>query len=466
MHRKLYLFFIIICIFVMTVPFFGMSFWATNETTENTDMVEWPKLIKDEQINFQYLSEIGQYFENHFAFRNEMIDINSNININLFNDAPIQKVISGKEGWIFYNETLDDYQGLNLLTEREINCIINNLQLMSNYVTSKGIQFVVTVPPNKNSLYGQYMPDRYLQAESKNIDLFHSKLAQSNIQYTNLFDLFGNSDEIYYFKRDSHWTNEGALYAYNQLMDDMGIQHETYSNKSYSEVQDHEGDLDKMLYPKTHWLENNHNYDKWNKFEYLNDVKSNMDNWIETHNPSGQGKLLMYRDSFGEQILPFFANAFEFGYFSRLVPYNLVEINSLKPNCVIVERVERRLSSFAENAAIIEPQAYQQLTSEKLKTKSEINVKKDGGYYNISGTIDENHLTNDSEIFIQIIDQNSNIGVAYKSFELITNDGNGNGYQLYIPEQMIPEKCIIQIIVYNKNTTNKTVAEKILEKRE
>ena len=38
------------------------------------------------------------------------------------------------------------------------------------------------------------------------------------------------------------------------------------------------------------------------------------------------GSMLMYRDSFGESLLPFVADEIGQGYFSRLVPYNLTQI--------------------------------------------------------------------------------------------------------------------------------------------
>ena len=39
-----YKIFIILVFALLLVPFAGMSFWATNETTENTELARWPAL--------------------------------------------------------------------------------------------------------------------------------------------------------------------------------------------------------------------------------------------------------------------------------------------------------------------------------------------------------------------------------------------------------------------------------------
>ncbi|MFR4564168.1 MAG: hypothetical protein ACLT5O_06470, partial [Anaerotignum sp.] len=62
-----------------------------------------------------------------------------------------------------------------------------------------------------------------------------------------------------------------------------------------------------MLFPKAVQKEDNYFYDTASNFVYVNEVKDNMDSWIETENPNAIGSILMYRDSFGESLLPFVA---------------------------------------------------------------------------------------------------------------------------------------------------------------
>ena len=69
MKNKRYLIFIILVWIVLIVPFAGMTFWPTNTTSENTVLAEWPAIKNEDGWNKDYLSEMGEYFEDHFAFR-------------------------------------------------------------------------------------------------------------------------------------------------------------------------------------------------------------------------------------------------------------------------------------------------------------------------------------------------------------------------------------------------------------
>ena len=70
---------------------------------------------------------------------------------------------------------------------------------------------------------------------------------------------------------------------------------------------DFTGDLDEMLYPLALTEEKEIYYDKADVFAYVGEVESNFDPKITTVNPGSTGSLVMYRDSFGNAILPFFA---------------------------------------------------------------------------------------------------------------------------------------------------------------
>ncbi|MFR6162687.1 MAG: hypothetical protein ACLUJR_06400 [Mediterraneibacter gnavus] len=138
------------------------------------------------------------------------------------------------------------------------------------------------------------------------------------------------------------------MLAYNALMEKLGREHETYLNVPYELEKSHVGDIDEMLYPFGFELEEEYVYDKEFSFDYVNEVKDNMDAWIQTNNPQKDGSMLMYRDSFGESLLPFVADEIGQGYFSRLVPYNLTQIEELHPQYVVIEKVERNIQDFAK----------------------------------------------------------------------------------------------------------------------
>ena len=237
----------------------------------------------------------------------------------------ITPVITGSNGWLYYASTIYDYLGENTITERGINNIAHNLALLQEYVEEQGAKFIFTVPPNKNTLYGENMP-YYLQYKinsSSNINMLEQEIKEYDISYCDLFSLFKNQKEVLYLKRDSHWNNKGAVLAYNAILGQAGIEHEDYRDIWAVRLKTEYGDLGRMLYPVTAEPEWNYFYEKKHMFSYVTDTKSVEEAWIETENSQGSGNLLMFRDSFGNTLLPLMADTFSKGYFSKGVPQNI-----------------------------------------------------------------------------------------------------------------------------------------------
>lgn len=449
MKNKRYLGYIIPFCLICLIPFAGMSFWPTNETTENTTLAQWPSWTEDDgSWNQAYLSELGEYFDDHFAFRQNFVTANALLRGKLFQTAATDQVIEGTDDWLYYSGTLEDYQGTNIMSDRELYAAAHNLKLIQEYVEAQGSQFIVTVAPNKNSLYTENMPYYYLAGTEKNLDYFAEALETAGVHYVDLYTRFTEQDEVLYFKRDTHWNNKGAVLAYNALTEAMGIEHETYLNVPYSLETTHSGDLDEMLYPLAVEEEEEYVYDKDWSYSYVNEVTDNMDDWIETINPQKSGTLLMYRDSFGESLLPFMADAVGTGYFSRLVPYNLSQVVQYNPDYVIIERAERNIASFAQSAPIMEPAAVENLTGPEVKTDSTIRTEEQGSWLLIEGEIDETYIEADTEIYVTIRDNMATQITTYPVFYISTDEGDG--YQLYLRLDSIPQGNIhINVIAVN-----------------
>lgn len=451
MAKRFYLLFIVIVFLILVIPFAGMSIYPTNETIENTVLAEWPKLKSEGKWNINYISEMGEYFEDRFAFRPALVTANALLRSNLLSESTDQ-VIVGSDEWLYFSGTLDDYLGKELFDDRTQFSITHNLKLMQDYVESNGAKFVVMIPPNKNSLYDENMPYYYVKGNDSNYKYLIDNLHSEGISHVDLYQLFNNVEDVFYYKRDSHWNTKGALLAYNALMECVEKEHESWTNVPASDAV-HVGDIDKMLFPLAPKEENDISYKDSFTYTYVNDVVDDMDEWIETTCPGKSGCILMYRDSFGEALLPFVANEFEQGYFSQLLPYNLTQAETYKPEVVVIEKTERNLSYFVEEAPIMEPLSVENMYVPEIKTNSLLNVEKSGSYLLMSGSIEEKYLDTDTEIFIAIRDKKTNKTTTYPTFFVMSEEGKVNGFQLYIKENSILNDDIhVSVLVSNRNS--------------
>ena len=442
MKNQKYLCFIGIVWVVLILPFVGMTFWATNETTENTELAKWPQWKKEDGYNQAYLQEMGTYFEDHFAFRQAFVTANAVLRAKVLHTSATDQVVLGDKDWLYFSGTLADYTGTNLFSEREQYALIHNMKLMQSYIEAQGSQCLFLIPPNKNTLYDENMPYYYQKGETSNLQQLSQKFAAEGIAYLDLYEIFRQQEEVLYFQRDSHWNNQGALLAYTSLMEQIGRTsdtYETYRNVPRHVEQNHVGDLDEMLYPLAVQLEADTVFDKTPDFVYINDVTDNMDEWIETKNPKQTGSILMYRDSFGESLLPFVADAFGTGYFSRLVPYNLLQVEQYRPDVVVIEKVERNLDDFIWDMPIMECPQVSEIAAPQVETSTTIETKKAGSFLEIKGRLDESYLQTDTEIYVAVQDLQTMQTKTYQTFYTATEDVDANGYHLYLKGASVPQ---------------------------
>lgn len=462
--KKGLIIFITICILICALPLVGMAVRPTIESTENRELSSFPSIKgEDGSLNLNFFQEFEKYFSEHFAFRNELVYVDARVQSKVFGVSSTDSVTVGKDGWLYYSSTIDDYLGTDRLTDREIHAIARNITIVKQYLDGKGIDFVVTIPPNKNTLYGENMPYQasYIVDGTHDMEKVAQILESEGVLYADILNIFREQPETLYLKRDSHWNNKGALIAYNAILDAAGYKHDDFASAEVTRAIDYVGDLSKMLYTFYGEKEANYRYSLPYSYEYLSDFTSVEDAWIVTKNDEGKKNLLMFRDSFGNTLIAFMANQFKNASFSKGQPYNLETlIEETMPDLVIIERVERSIEDFITMPPLITAPEYLWPYSstngldEAIETgngadeiKSDTTIEfgsmpYDSRYYMVSGEIDSALINDTSEVLVKI---NSRIYEAYST--------KGNGYDAYFKKIDFPELPVtINIIVRDKDS--------------
>lgn len=333
--------FLLLCI----LPSAGMLFLPPTEAAANERLTPVPQLkSEDGSWNQNVLDDATNYIADHFALRQEMVTANAMLQTGLLATSPAEDVIYGTDGWLYYAETLDDYQNRATLTDEEVRQIAQTIADMQAYCEARSAQFVFTIAPNKNSLYPEHMPARYLQSDSPgNYEKLKPLLEEYGVHYADLFTFLSEQDEILYLKTDSHWTNRGAALAHDFLMETLGLPHTAFAEAEYITAETHRGDLYEMLYPKGTAREAQQAYET--TFSYVSEPRTAEDILIQTTSPDApNGRLLLCRDSFGNALHPFLAEDFREATITRQMPYPLEQVQA--GDTVIVEIVERNLANL------------------------------------------------------------------------------------------------------------------------
>ncbi len=440
MGKKGNIIYIVLCLVICVLPFAGMTFYRTDTTTENKTLAEFPKLKGEKGVNLDFFEELSAYFEDHFSFRQELVSADAAMMSKVFQVSNVDTVLVGTDGWLYYTDTLNDYLGQDIMNQRQAFNTVNNLRLLQQYVTGKGADFLFTVAPNKNSLYGDNMPyyASYKAGDTKNMDLIAPELAGQEIAYADLFGPFEDREETLYLKRDSHWNNKGAILAYNTIFDALMTDHERYETVEAVREEKEYGDLNKMLYPLNAQPEWNYYYQTESHWNYTSKEQDVEGAWLETQCPEGQGNLLMFRDSFGNTLLPLMAEHFEKAAFSKVTPYPVEKyMEQMKPELVLVEKVERNLDEYMTAPPImtgpeVTLENIEEQNAKEDKTMALQESMEDTDYYVLSGEIDAGDVPEDARIYVRFT-----CGDTTKTYEAFTTvtETSDYGYLLYLTKE-------------------------------
>ena len=434
---------LIYCILFFAIclcPSLGMLVTKQETSSENRQLSEFPSPKTEEgKINVEWLSQAGDYFQEHFAFRNELVTGNALLHGRLLETSTADGVIQGKNGWLYYKDSLDDYLGQELLSDRSLFNIAHMLSMTQQALEEKGVNFLFTIAPNKNSLYGDNMPyyDKLKVSDQTNRENLESWLKTEKVAYADLYQALMDEDEVLYHARDSHWNNKGAALAADVLMDALGKEHDSYEGESYTVRRDYTGDLDTMLYPLAPTADDEIYYDKETTYATVEEIQSNFDPRITTVNPVKEGSLVMYRDSFGNALLPYMADAYANAYFSRGIPYQLMDVETHSADTVIIERAERFLPEMSQFPPVLTAKEISLTEDEELQGSDgavDVKIKPQGMTAQLSGRIKEGLLDTDSRIYLKVN------GSVYEAFPMDVKVGENlddNGFCLYLSSELV-----------------------------
>ena len=321
---------------------FGPAGAAANER-----LTEMPSLTaKDGQFNTDYLQQLQSFVNDRFFLRQKLITLDHRMS-NLLGISGEDTVIAGKDGWLFFAETLDDYTGIHPMSSRELFSAANNVALMDEYCRTNGREFTFIIAPNKNSLYGEFMPDYGVRAETTNAKRLHKLLDQLQVNYVDLFAAFDAVEEPLYFAHDSHWNSRGAALGADLINRSFGVQSSFFDGDFSARIL-HAGDLYAMVFPGEQDPETDVVYGGVLDFTFTSKA-TQPDAIVLTTEGSGAGSLLCYRDSFGMLLFPYLAHSFDSAKFSRVVWYDLTGSEQF----VAIELVERNLEYLIQNVPVM-----------------------------------------------------------------------------------------------------------------
>lgn len=275
---------------------------------ENRSLSTYPKWSLNAFLNGSYTHSIDSYIADHFPLRTFFIKINAYLE-SMMNRTEKNEVLIGKNGYLF-----------EIGNESKQNIRFN---LESIDAFAKGRNVTLLVVPNSSRVYSEMLPNGYLPSSTYEEIL---NFPMENLNVTEILsDLLARKSEKLYYRTDHHWTALGAELGYRRLIKNWKLTEKrlpeilipNFLGSYYAKT------LSNRTQPEnfTYWEQSRASYfvdemrTPWVNVEKLqsNDKYATLMNG----NPAkakilgtGDGKLLVFKDSFANALLPLLAENF------------------------------------------------------------------------------------------------------------------------------------------------------------
>lgn len=294
--------------------------YLDSENYENREIAEKPVLTRDNFDTFE--EEYELYFNDNIPYRNELVRLNSALELFCFRDSSSEKVLLGKDGWLFYTgpgNPVEQSAGYTGFTEEQLATLAARLKLARDCVEGNGAEFVFFIAPNKESIYLEELPDYYpvvsevTQAKQLVEYLRENTDLRVVWPYEELLREKEESDCILYSYLDTHWGNTGAYVGARALARELGIEMPPLSSLSMEEEKISSGGLTRMLNVPIPDGDIEYQIEGY-EVEDGNEGSPLM----EFHHDKGDDRVLvMRRDSFGARLSKVLQHVFQDLYVSQ-----------------------------------------------------------------------------------------------------------------------------------------------------
>lgn len=350
---------IVFFIAFLTIPtliFPFVSQFTQNKNNENRIIATKPSFNFKEIYN--YPKEYETYFQDNLAFKNQFVMLNNIINLRLFNSLSSEKVLLGKDNWLFYKSINDGdpigcYQGVNLFSSEELTAYTDNLITLRDTLKTHGKEFVLFIAPNKEQVYDDYMPNKIKVIS----DFSRADQLVKHLKENTDLDIVYPKDELIqnkskyqvYSKNDTHWNEFGAYIGSQQLLKLLIDKRLYLHDLEYTLGDDEIGDLAKMvniqdIFKKDKKIIINNYY---NNIKVKDISEENSDLQTYQSNSTYLKSPLLIGDSFRTRMIPYLSKNFEKSYFASgtITPEEIKNINA---DIIILEVVERYIPAIPQ----------------------------------------------------------------------------------------------------------------------
>ncbi len=294
------------------------------------------------------------YFRDNFGWRDRVIRWHHLFKYRALGESPVNDVIVGRDGWLFYSNPADglDIRNFSGHWPHEAGVVdgwLTGQEGRRLQYVRLGARYLIAIAPDKQSLYPELVPFRYGPAAPGVMgELLARASSYPDLTMLDLRTALREAIGELYYKGDTHWNARGAFAAASAIADrlrrdlpSVGAIRE--SDYVVEESVRPEGDLVNIM--GLGLPANDRAFAFRRRSGGAREISSDALHRVFDQPGTGLPRAVLLGDSFGESLAPLLADAFSRLHYYRSStggPNPAIVVNE-KPDVVILISAERYL---------------------------------------------------------------------------------------------------------------------------
>jgi alginate O-acetyltransferase complex protein AlgJ len=193
---------------------------------ENRMVTPWPPLTWTNA----FTTSFERAFGDRFGARNTLLRAHHLALLYGFDVSPATNVLLGRDDWLYFlgedGRSLDRYyRGTLPISDAEIAAVVTELRRRQQFLAALGIAYVVTIVPEKYTIYPEHLPSWVIKADTPTpLERLTAAIsADGRVRFVDLRAplVTAKLSKRVYYTTDSHWNLQGAAVAYGEIMQEI-----------------------------------------------------------------------------------------------------------------------------------------------------------------------------------------------------------------------------------------------------
>jgi alginate O-acetyltransferase complex protein AlgJ len=357
---------------ILCIPLINSGDWMFQFPREKENRLFHDQLNVNTQEIDSFPGQFDRYYADNFPLRTPLLKIYHKIKFHFFHvAADKENVLIGKNGWYFLGgKDKEIYEGRRHFTPEVLDKYTQLWKKRVDFLNRKKIKTYWLICPNKAEIYPENLPGNIIR--TKKDSRVQQLKAHLDKRFPNLVidpSSFMRSEKRkhkMYYRLDNHWTNRAgnsiSRFILQALKKDFPLLTTDYLDQYKWRMMRKKDGIHKKALGITNLDESNEMASAWHVHakegdrygfvapkDFVYPWKFEM-RFVNTH--SGNYRILIIRDSFGDALMPFLKEAFaESVFIFDNWEYKLNEeiVNTVKPDIVLFVSLDSHIENFLLN---------------------------------------------------------------------------------------------------------------------